>query len=188
MTKVDEDRQKQKETEKFNGIVRAVQGDDLIKLKPILETWIKNRNTGEPIPEEVEEDLQFLRDSIKGQGNRTYLVAETTDNKVVGMIGLTSPGQRMLEFATTSNPTELINAYVDKSRRGGGGVGTALVQALEKVARQRGFTEILLNSGPRYKNTGWGFYDKLSGFERVGIAVKMYGEGGDAPVWRKELK
>lgn len=129
MTRIDEDRQKPKETGKFNGVVRPPRMDDLVQLKPILETWIKNRTTGEPIPEEVEEDLQFLR--------------------------------------------------------GGNGIGTALVQALEETARQKGFTEVVLNSGPRYENTGWGFYDKLPGFRRAGVAVQFYGEGGDAPVWHK---
>ena len=68
-----------------------------------------------------------------------------------------------------------------------GGVGSALVARLEDEARWRGYTEIVFNSGPRYKDTAWGFYDKLPGYSRVGVAEKLYGEGGDAPVWSKVL-
>ena len=34
-----------------------------------------------------------------------------------------------------------------------------------------GYTEIILNSGSRYKDTGWGIYDRLDGNSRVGMAV-----------------
>jgi len=50
-----------------------------------------------------------------------------------------------------------------------------------------GYTEIILNSGSRYKDTGWGIYDRLDGNSRVGMAVGYYGEDGDAPVWHKIL-
>ena len=89
-------------------------------------------------------------------------------------------------FALTGTPTELINAFVRPDVRGGGGVGTALVSGLEKTARNLGKQEILLNSGPRYSESGWGFYDKI-GFDRVGVIVEYYGEGGNAQVWRKSL-
>lgn len=186
MSTVDQDKQKTKEEEKFSGVVRLLCEEDLHPLKPILESWVRHRDTGVPIPEEVESDLQVMRDSLH-QGIPIYLVAEAANGQVIGVIGLTFPSERMKEFTTTSAPIELINAYVASDWRGGKGVGTALVRALEEEARQRGCTEVILNSGPRYKETGWGFYDRLPGYSRVGIAERMYGEGGDALVWRKYL-
>lgn len=173
------------ETGRFHGTVRLLRENDLPSLKPILETWIHSRDTGELLPEEVEEDLQVMRDSCSGKNDRTYFVAE--EGRIVGVIGMKPPKDALKQLVTTENPVELVNAYVAADKRKGQGVGTALVQKLESEARLRGNTEIILDSGPRYKDSGWGFYDKLSGFSRVGIAVKLYGEGGDAPVWHKVL-
>ena len=170
----------------FSGTVRTLKEEDLTQLKPILDIWIKDRETGQRLPDEVEEDLQLMRESINGGNDRNYLVAEK-NGKVIGMIGFKNPDKRMIPFSRTSNPTELVNAYVDPELRKGRGVGKALVAKLEGDAGKKGFTEVILNSGPRYKDTGWGFYDKLPGYERVGVAEKYYGEGGDAPVWSKVL-
>ena len=180
------DRFKPNEPLKFQGSIRNLREKDLLALKPILETWVKNRDTGLLIPEEVEEDLQLMSDSVDGS-DRTYFVAEDQNGEVIGVIGYKKPDDKMLEFTSTPNPAELVNAYVKIDERKGKGVGRALVAKLEESAKDMGFTEIVLNSGPRYEKTGWGFYDKLPGYKRVGVAVKLYGEGGDAPVWTKIL-
>ncbi|MBI4057915.1 GNAT family N-acetyltransferase [Candidatus Microgenomates bacterium] len=176
-----------KERPLFQGSVRELRLDDLDSLRPILSTWIKDRDTGETLPDEVEEDLQIMGDSAQGKNDRQYFVAEDVNGKMIGVIGFKNPDPRMLDYCKTSNPAELVNAYVRVDQRAGKGVGRALITKLEEEARKKGFTEIVLNSGPRYKDTGWGFYDKLPGYQRVGVAVGYYGEGGDAPVWRKEL-
>jgi len=166
--------------------VGPLETGDVEPLRPILETWIRSRDSGELLSGEVEEVLQFVRDSVEGRNNRTYLVAKSPSGEVLGMIGFKEPEGRMKEFSETGNAVELVNAYVAKEYRGEG-VGRALVGKLEEEARARGYKEVVLNSGPRYRDTGWGFYDKLEGYERVGVIEKMYGEGGDAVVWRKVL-
>lgn len=171
----------------FDGTIRELRESDLESLKPILETWVRSRNTGELIPGEVVEDLQRMRESCQVGNDMTYFVAEE-GGVVIGVIGMKPPSERMREFSTTGRPIELVNAYVAKDHRAGRGVGRALIAKLEEEARGRGYTEIILNSGPRYEHTGWIFYDKLTGFERIGIAVKLYGDDGDAPVWHKILK
>lgn len=172
---------------KFNGIVRTLQREDILQLKPILETWIRNMATHEIISEEVEEDLAFLEGSLDGSNGRQYLVAQTHEGKLVGVIGLSPLKEPLRQFATTERPVELVNAYVDRNYRKGQGVGTALVRALRERAKEHGFTEILLDSGPRYRLTGWGFWDKQPGFRRVGVARDLYGTGNDAPVWQRLL-
>ncbi|MEI6039844.1 MAG: GNAT family N-acetyltransferase [Candidatus Berkelbacteria bacterium] len=171
---------------KFAGIIRFLTKSDLIDIKSILETWIKDRITSSPLLDEVEETLQNMRASIDKSNSRVYLVAEE-GGLVVGVIGFKNPDQKMIAFARTSNPAELINAYVRIDERGGRGIGRALVDLLENEAIKQGFTEIILNSGPRFKETGWGFYDKLPNYERIGIAENYYGQGADAPVWSKIL-
>lgn len=175
------------ETGRFNGTVRPLQREDILQLKPILETWLKDSTTGEILPDEVAEDIEYMSRSLEGRNQREYLVAETAEGKVVGMIGLSPLKQALQEFVKTERPIELVNAYVDKDYREGRGVGSALVNKLTERAKEKGFTEILLDSGPRYEHTAWGFYDKQPGFQRVGIAKDLYGPGGDAPVWQRLL-
>lgn len=184
---VDVDKPKVKEKRDFVGTVRLMKIDDLQAVRPILETWIRHWKTGEVIANEVEQDLNQMKTSIEGGSEGVSLVAETHEGERVGVIGLKPPDERMLKFTTTDKPAELIHAYVAKKHRRGKGVGRALVQQLEREAKVRGYREIVLNSGPRYEETGWGFYDRLEGYSRVGIAKDYYGAGIDAPVWRKIL-
>jgi len=175
----------QKDKIPFSGTVRPLDEKDLESIKEILEVWVKDRDTGEPRPGEVQEDLDVMLASIRGKNDRSYLVAEDS-GKVIGVIGMKKPDEVMMGFARSPNPYELVNAYVDPDYRRGRGVGSSLVLELEYLARQKGFTELVLNSGPRYEKTGWEFYDKI-GYKRVGLAEKYYGDGGDAPVWSKML-
>jgi hypothetical protein len=109
---------------KFSGIVRMLQKEDVPKLKPILETWIRNMVTHEILSEEVEKDLAFLEGSLDDSNGRQYLVAQTHEGKLVGVIGLSPLKEPLMQFATTEKPIELVNAYVDRNYRGGQGVGT----------------------------------------------------------------
>ena len=175
-----------KEKSSFQGIVRPLRNEDLDAIRPILETWVRDSETRQILPEEVEEDLEFMRKSVRNENPRSYLVAGDIGGTVIGVVGFMPPSDRMRSFTITANPTELVNAYVAKESRAGKGVGTALVKAIEETAKAKGHTEIVLNSGPRYQQTAWGFYDQLPGFKRVGVAEKLYGDR-NAPVWRKIL-
>jgi ribosomal protein S18 acetylase RimI-like enzyme len=168
----------------FNGLIRYAQHGDIVPLRPILETWI--RWEGKIIRKEVEGNLANIQKSINGEIAAKFLVAESTTGEVIGTIGFTPPDERLLSFANTERPIELINAYVSKEHRAGKGVGTALVKQVEEESLALGYTEVILNSGPRYKDTGWGFYDKI-GYSKAGIARRYYGFY-DAPVWRKKLQ
>lgn len=116
-----------------------------------------------------------------------YLVAVTSDGEIVGLVGMRPPGPEMLAFAVTEKPAEMINAYVDPRHRKGGGIGSFLVQELERLARAGGFTEMILNSGPRYRQSGWEFFDRM-GYQRRGLTLNLYGKGLHAPVWSKVLE
>lgn len=173
-----------KETSHFDGIVRPIKQEDIPHLKPILETWV--RWEGNIIEEEVDSNLKEMTLSAQGKGDVRYLTATTADGLVIGVMGFRSPHRKMKPFAITTNPCELVNAYVSKDYQRGKGVGTSLIEKLEQEARKAGFTEVILNSGPRYKYSGWGFYDKV-GYERIGVARNYYGRDYDAPVWCKIL-
>lgn len=147
--------------------------------------WV--RWQGEIIPEEVEEDLAHVRESLNRYDKEQYVVAEDATGRVVGMMGLAfEPKPEVKQHARTGKPMELIRAYVDRDFRGGKGVGRALISRIEVFARSRGATEVLLDSGPRYKESGHGFYDKM-GYTRVAVNKDFYGPDGDAQVWSKVL-
>lgn len=169
----------------FDGIVRPATKADLPALRGILQTWV--RYQGELLQEEVDDDVHHIEESLKGKNNESYLVAQTTDGKVIGMMGLVpEPKSEVKQHAATERPMELVRVYVDRDFRLGRGVGTALIREIEQLAKSQGATEILLDSGPRYKESGHGFYDKM-GYQRVGVNKDFYGEGGDAVVWQKLL-
>jgi hypothetical protein len=166
-------------------IIREPRLEDIAALQPILEHWIRDRRTGELLTEEVASTLRAIETSIEGQGETRYRVAETPAGEVIGVMGLKPAAESMKPFTAGTRSAELINAFVspDKLIKG---TGLALATQLEGVARQEGYDEVVINSGPRYKDTGWSFWTALYD-QPVGIARGLYGQGGDAPVWRKAL-
>lgn len=177
--------QEDKEKNKFDVDVRHVHKIDLPYLRRILEMWV--RWQGEIIPEEVEDDLAHVRESLDRYDKEEYLVANDASGRVVGMMGLAfEPKPEVKQHARTEKPMELVRAYVDNNFRGRG-VGKALIGHIESLAKSRGATEILLDSGPRYKETGHGFYDKM-GYARIAVNKDFYGPDGDAQIWSKMLR
>lgn len=175
------------ETEsRFNGTVRDIKNDDIEQLPAILEYWVRDSVTQELIPDEVNKIIATIKSSIAGQDGRRYVVAENNVGQVVGVMGMQTPSDEMMEYATPGETTtELINAFAEPTQRGRG-AGRAMVTKLEEMAHQVGCTELIVNSGPRYEKTGWPFWKRLYG-EPVAIAESIYGPGVDAPVWRKSL-
>lgn len=169
----------------FMGTVREAQPGDAEQLRPILETWIRDPETGQIIEEEVSSVVEAVTASTEGQTDTLFLVAEDAEDRIIGMMGLRAPSAEMQAFTTTENPAELINAYVDIEERGSG-AGRALLQKAEITAKANGHTELIVNSGPRYEQSGWPFWTKTFG-DPVAIQRDLYGPGRDAPVWRKEL-
>lgn len=173
-----------KETRKSEVLVRPLQEDDIPALKVISEYWL--RTDGVIAYDEVEGDMDTLRQSLDSDSGKTMFVAETKDGQVVGMMGLSAnPKKDLLPFAKTDNPSELIVAYVHPEHRGGKGVGTALLDAAQDLAIKLDKKEILLESGPRHRDTAYAFYDNQPGFNRAGIIKDFYGEGLDTVVWQK---
>ncbi len=171
-----------KET-RFDGTVRQLRYEDLPSIRPILETWIRYPViTGELIEEEIEEVMAEMQETIQAKNSKTFYVAEK-NGQVVGVMGVQPLRQEMIGFAQTGRPAEIINANVALDQREQG-VGRAIVSHIESEVQNRGYKEILLNSGLRYEDTGWPFWRKLYG-EPVGEMKDFYGAGFHAKVWRK---
>lgn len=165
--------------------VRQLCADDINDLRTVVEQWVRNPETNKVITEEVEDIIGNLERSVSSRASdRQYIVAES-DGKVTGVMGLAMPSELIRQFATTDNPIEIINAFVASDARGSG-VGTELLNAAEGLSRFIGATEIMVNSGPRYQDTAWDFYDKRLG-DRITTLSDYYGPGLDAPVWSMKL-
>lgn len=174
-------------------VVRELQAGDIDKLRPIIETWVREKKTendlGEIITEEVEEILGRMRGSLiesLDDISYHYLVAELSQMGLVGMIGYRQPPQGMInQFVKTEKPAEGINFFVARDIKGQG-VGSRLNRALIAELRENGYTEFLFDSGPRYEKSGHPFHD--SHYQRVGVIDNRYGKGYNASVWRIELQ
>lgn len=174
-------------------ITESVTAEDLEKLKEILARWIRHDTEakaggGEPRIEDIQKLIENVEASLENTSNRKYFFAKV-DGQIAGMVGLQTPDEKTkqtyAETAGTDNPIELVNMYVSEEVAGTG-VGRMLVTMAELYAKSQGYTEVILNSGPRFRETAWGFYEKI-GYERVGQLDNYYGEGIHAPVFRKEL-
>jgi len=165
--------------------VRLVQEEDLPQIDMILEAWVRDPGTGVIIQREVDEVLERIRQGIDNPENGTNVVAEDLQGRVIGVMGIYPVDPEMQQYVTTDNPREINNAYVADDVRGSG-AGKSLVKKLESIGLQRGYKELVLNSGPRYKETGWEFWKRVYG-EPVDVAKDYYGPGYDAMVWRKLL-
>jgi GNAT superfamily N-acetyltransferase len=140
-------------------------------------------DNGEIIHDEVEETFKAMGESIIGINRRTYFVAEASDRQVIGVIGITAPDKRLHQYIKTNNPVELINAFVHPNHRRKG-VGKALVKFIENYAKNKGYTEIILTSGPRYQFSGWEAWIKLFGSPIV-TAKNYFDRKYPAKVWGK---
>jgi GNAT superfamily N-acetyltransferase len=167
--------------------VRQPIPEDIYTLREVLALSVVDKETNQPIQDEIDEILTHVADSMDGDSieERRYLVAELADGSVLGMMGVTRPDVEMLGYANRPGECiELINAFVHPEARGTG-AGKKLVEGLKAQAKAQGATEVVVNSGPRYKETGWGFWQKLFGEPMV--LKDRYGAGLDAMVWRADI-
>ena len=166
--------------------IRLIKEEDIEAVTSILKQWVRHWETRDIIQDEIDEIVLSIEKSINGENNYRYFLAESQSGEVQGIVGYRLPDKRMLDFTTSDKAIELTNFYIGNDFRGKG-IGKALFQKLERAASEEGFDQVVLNSGPRYKDTAWPFYDSYPGLGRVGTAKDMYGQGIDAPVWRKDL-
>lgn len=172
------------EREKFRGTIRPFKEEDIPALRKISEHWLQD--DGVIAHDEVDGDMDTLMASLNPNSGKHMFVAEEVDGRVVGMMGLNvNPKEVLIPFAKTDKPSELIVAYVDPDYVKGRGVGTDLINTSQELAKRLGKKEILLESGPRHRDTGYPFYDKQPGFQRVDVIPDFYGPGLDTVVWQK---
>ena len=135
--------------------------EDLPAIGRILRLWTEES--------EVEKYLERVRNEISGKRrfNLQFWVVRK-EKTVIGVIGLADPVPKALPLAKTKKPVEMKLLYVAGDYQAKG-VGRRLVDFVEAEAKKQGYTELMVRSAQRYRETAWGFYDKL-GYARVGQA------------------
>jgi GNAT superfamily N-acetyltransferase len=135
------------------------------EVKQILEQWTEN--------EEVEKYLTRIKNEVEGntEYNQQFWLA-VDEGRAIGVIGLADPLPKVLPLAQTSRPGEIKILYVDKKAQAKG-VGLSLVEYVEKIAKEKGYSELIVRSAERYRDTAYGFYEHI-GYVKRGVVP-----GGD---------
>ena len=135
-------------------IYRNYKSEDIFALRDIMEKDLGYNCKLSNLKSRVEEMMK--------RGNYTIIVADD-NGKVVGFIGCVN----YLAFELENEGMKIIALAVSKEYRRKG-IGTSLIKAAEKQAKENGVEVVLLNSGlPR--NDAHSFY------ESQGYSKKSYG-------------
>ncbi len=129
------------------------------------------------------EDVLAVVEKTHRDKSQHYVVTRNDDKVAIGYIGFRSCIKDLLPFTFTDKPLEVNALYIEENEQGKG-IGNMLVQYIRYMAEQKRYTEIILRSGQRFKDTSWGFYEKI-GFERVGDTRDP--EGEDYGIFRLKL-
>lgn len=139
--------------------IRKPQKGDLPEIKNILSEWNDEEYT----------KIYFsrVRNEINGitEFNMKFWIA--SDNVVLGIIGLSDLSPDLLIFSKTDKPGQLKILYIDNKMQGKK-IGKKLTLFIEKEALKQGYKELLVKSADIYKNTAWGFYEKM-GYKQMGL-------------------
>lgn len=177
-------------------LVRPLIQTDIDALAPILRQHIRDLHSGEIVESEVAAVMTYMDGTPDASDRqRSYLVAcasQQADQPLACMAWAAPDALMTQHFAAAGSSqeqllrsVELLNAFVTSTRLGGQGVGRTLLMALCQQAIAAGATQLLVNSGPRYRHS-WGFYDHVCDSSH-GFIDNYYGPGRHAKTWKKML-
>lgn len=167
--------------------IRGIRYLNFQEIRDTLRSTVIDTDTKLPVADEIEEILERINQTNKGDASHVYCMA-VVGNAIRGVMGMRKVGDRndpMRKFAGEQPAAEIINASVDPQAPRIG-IGSRIHEALLDLAIMDGAEVSVVNSGPRYRYTGWPFWNKLYGAP-IGTAKDLYGPGLDAPVWVKKL-
>lgn len=158
---------------------------DMVYLIPIIRKWV--RTDGQVIEAEVNQIVEMLRDDLLNNNKKVNLVARTPPGAAIGMMGCGDVNSRMVcyQSAPDIRASGLVTAFLSPDHRGKG-LGKSLLLALFERAGQKGWTEMIWSSNPRYRETAWKFYTAIAG-EPVDMIEDFFESGAKSPIWRKSL-
>jgi len=169
-------------------LVRPLHHSDIASLTSILREHIRDLHSSDIVETEVQAVISYMRGMADALGRtRRYLVAVDRSEQLLGCMAMAVPDPAMaihLDIGDTP-AVELLNAFVGSRYMRGKGVGLALFSALCEAAATDGARYLLVNSGPRYRNS-WGFYDRVCDTSH-GFIDNYYGPSRHAKTCKKNL-
>lgn len=158
---------------------------DIPDLVPIFRKWVWK--DGLVIEAEVSQIVEMLHGDLLSKNKKVNLVAKDLRGAAIGMMGCGDVNPRMVcyQSAPDINASGLVTAFLSPDHRGKG-LGKSLLLALFDRAGQKGWTEMIWSSNPRYRETAWRFYTGIAG-EPVGMIEDFFESGSISPIWRKSL-
>lgn len=169
--------------------MRVIAASELITvISDLTDTFVETVNGGSPLgfmPPITRDQSRDYWISLLPElrGNRRLLIVAMSNGRVVGSAQLA-----LSQRANSPHRAEVEKVFVARSARGGG-VGTALMRAVEEVAVQHGRTLLLLNT--RYNEPAY-FWYKVLGYSDVGVipgwTIGANGERYDHVSMFKELR
>ena len=169
--------------------IRSLQNKDFPTVEKIFREHTRHAETGESLEDELAEISRCLHGSPDIDGRElSFLVATNSEGTVVGCAAHCDPTDFVRKHfgLGKGEARELLYLYVSADASKGQGIGRSLVESLCRRLRAKGFSKLVVCSGPRYR-TAWGFYDKVFDAGAGEIAM-VYPDGTvKAKTWIKYL-
>lgn len=148
---------------------------DLERISQIYSEYYVDEE-GKIDPEEIKYFTELIEKSIKetsSDATESYLVARK-QNEIQGIAGYRNVIKKFLPYTVTPNPLEVYVLFVEKnhSRQG---IGKELIEYIKTIAIKKGYTELVVRSASKFRDSGWKFYEKL-GFQEVGTIPEKTGQ------------
>jgi len=156
--------------------IQKPQLKDLDKVRNILAQWNDEADT--------EKYFSRVKNEIEGANEFNMKFWIAFDKEAIGIIGLCDLSPDLTNFSKTDKPGQLKILYLDNKKRGKGN-GKKLVEFVEEEARKFGYKEFFVKSAEIYKDTGWGFYEKMV-YKSVGL-VDNKTHSGKSNIFGKTL-
>ncbi|MFS8130483.1 MAG: hypothetical protein ACMG57_00745 [Candidatus Dojkabacteria bacterium] len=161
--------------EGFKGKVSLLTKDDMFILPPFLFTNFIDNESGYPAPGLVQRLLNDISDSLKDINDNKFLIAKV-GSVIVGFIGLRVPSEELKYYAVTINPCELIIPLASGKFKT---MPICLLMNFMKLAKEEGYTEVLLNMDEFDNSTAFKMMDIETGEDEF-----FSDTDGDILVWR----
>ena len=166
-------------------MIRALGAQDVPAVTQILEEWLIDPETGTLLASEVARRIRQLDEALTTLTEPWYFVAEGPDALIQGVIGLQADQIAAELYSPSESPVEVVTACVRRTSRGIG-VGRALIETVERIACQRGFSTLLIVSGSRNRDS----YPLWRA--RYGAPLRVdenyFGPGAERVVWRSRIQ
>jgi ribosomal protein S18 acetylase RimI-like enzyme len=164
-------------------VIRDLVLSDIPAVKGMLEHWMRDK-PGAPVrSDNVSAAVAAMERSVT-VADPSYVVFEV-DGHVVGVAGCTATNIDPSLTIGATKATEIMNVYV-RPDHVGRGIGTAMVDEVERRLCNDGFDMIVIVSGSRNERYGYPFWNSRYG-ERFQTDTDYFGPGTERVVWRKML-